>query len=75
MGVTNDGGVVAGPDPAQPTTRRTSKALAALVVFLLMGSPMAGVIAAAVSDGWAVPVWLGGWLLAILIPLVLAVSG
>ena len=74
MGVTSDGGVVAGPDPAQPT-HRTSKALAALVVFLLVGSPMAGVIAASVTDGWAVPVWLGGWLLAIVIPLVLAVFG
>lgn len=54
-------------------TRSTSKALAALVIFLLVASPMAGAIAASVTDGWAVPIWLGGWLLAITIPLGMAV--
>lgn len=58
----------------EPGTRRGGKLLAALVVFLLVCSPMAGVIAATVTDGWAVPVWLGGWILAIVIPLVFAVT-
>lgn len=66
-------GVVAGSDNPPRPTHRKSKALAALVVFLLVASPMAGVIAASVTDGWAVPVWLGGWLLAVAIPLVMAV--
>lgn len=67
------GGVVAGSDDPPRPTPRPSKALSALVVFLLVGSPLAGGIAAAVTDGWAVPVWLGGWLLAIVIPLGMAV--
>ena len=57
----------------EPEKRTVSKTLAALVVFLLVASPLAGGIAAAVTDGWAVPIWLGGWLLAIMIPLVMAV--
>lgn len=60
----------------QPKTepeKRASVPLAALVVFLLVASPLAGGIAAAVTDGWAVPMWLGGWLLAITVPLVMAV--
>ena len=52
---------------------RGGRVLAALVITLLVASPMAGGIAAAVSDGWAVPIWLGGWLLAIAIPLAMAV--
>jgi hypothetical protein len=71
--VEGSGGVVAGSGSPPRPTHRSSKALAALVVFLLVGSPLAGAIAASVSDGWAVPMWLGGWLLAILIPLVMAV--
>ena len=52
---------------------RGGRVLAALVIFLLIASPLAGGIAAAVSDGWAVPIWLSGWILAIGIPLGLAV--
>ena len=64
---------MAGSDsPARPSGS-PSKALAALVVLLLVGSPLAGGIAASVADGWAVPIWLGGWLLAILVLLGLAV--
>lgn len=75
MGVADGGGVAAGPESPPRPTRRTSKTLAALVVFLLVGAPLAGGIAAAVTDGWAVPIWLGGWLLAITIPLAMAVFG
>lgn len=73
MGLNGRGGVAAGSDSPPRPTRRTSKTLAALVILLLVGAPLAGGIAAAVTDGWAVPVWLGGWLLAITIPLAMAV--
>jgi hypothetical protein len=57
----------------EPGKRRAPVLLPALFVFLFFGSPLAGGIAAAVADGWAVPMWLGGWLLAIVIPLGMAV--
>lgn len=52
-----------------------STVLAAVVVFLLVASPLAAGIAAALTDGWAVPIWFGGWILAIGIPLAAAVKG
>jgi hypothetical protein len=41
--------------------------LAVFVLVLFVGSPLAGGVAAAVLPGWGVPVWLGGWLVGVVI--------
>jgi hypothetical protein len=41
--------------------------LAVSVLVLFVGSPLAGGVAAAVLPGWGVPVWLGGWLLGVVV--------
>jgi hypothetical protein len=48
--------------------------LAVFVLVLFVGSPLAGGVVAAVAPGWGVPVWLGGWLLGVLILAGLLVS-
>ena len=41
--------------------------MAVFVLVLFVGSPLAGGVVAVVVPGWGVPVWLGGWLLGVLI--------
>lgn len=50
----------------QKAPTKAHPAMLAGCVFLLI-SPLAGVIALAVTSGWAIPVWLGGWILAIVL--------
>lgn len=46
---------------------RAPLVLSVFVLVLFVGSPLAGGVAAAVLPGWGVPVWLGGWLLGVVI--------
>jgi hypothetical protein len=46
---------------------RAPLVLAVFVLVLFVGSPLAGGVAAAMAPGWGVPVWLGGWLLGVVI--------
>jgi hypothetical protein len=46
---------------------RTPLVLAVFVLVLFVGAPLAGGVAAAMAPGWGVPVWLGGWLLGVVI--------
>ena len=69
MGVEARGGVAAGPQsPPRPLF------VAVFVLVLFVGSPLAGGVVAVVVPGWGVPVWLGGWLLGVLILAGLLVS-
>lgn len=71
--MTDRGGVAAGPQsPPRPT--RWPLFAAVFVLVLFVGSPLAGGVAAALAPGWGVPVWLGGWLLGVLILAGLLVS-
>jgi hypothetical protein len=51
--------------PQKAPTKAHPVMLAGCVLLLI--SPLAGVIALVVTDGWAIPVWLGGWILAIVL--------
>jgi len=73
VGVEARGGVAAGPQsPPRPT--RWPLFVAVFVLVLFVGSPLAGGVVAVVVPGWGVPVWLGGWLLGVLILAGLLVS-
>lgn len=51
--------------PPKPPTKAHPAMLAGCVLLLI--SPLAGVISLAATNGWAIPVWLGGWILAIVL--------
>jgi hypothetical protein len=61
--------ISAWPDKTVVPPKSPTKAHPAMLAgcVLLLISPLAGVIALAATDGWAIPVWLGGWILAIVL--------
>jgi hypothetical protein len=51
------------PSPGKIPTKPHPAMLVACVLLVI--SPLAGIIALVTADGWSIPVWLGGWILAV----------